>query len=197
MNYAAALLALLLVPASGISDTRITEVGKDRFEADFASGGSLRIKVRPAGVRIFGGDDNKILVRYEGDNADQVKNVKVRLETTGTRGELEVSGGPRSEFRILIQIPRTTSVHVRVPAGDLAVEGIVGDKDVELNAGGLVLQAGDPLQYASVEASVTAGGLNAGRFDVAKGGLFRSFKRLGPGRYRLHAHVGAGDLTLK
>jgi hypothetical protein len=197
MNYATPFLALLLVPAGAFSDSRVTEVGKERFEAAFPSEGMLRMKVRAGAVRIFGGDDNKILVRYEGDNADQVKHVKVRLETTGTRGELEISGGPRNEFRILIQVPRKTGLHVRVPGGDLNVEGIEGDKDVELTGGSLTLRAGNPQDYGPVDASVYAGGLNPGPFANSQGGLFNSFKRQGPGRYRLHAHVGAGDLTLK
>ena len=29
------------------------------------------------------------------------------------------------------------------------------------------------------------------------GGLFRSFEKSGSGRHKLHAHVGAGDLTLR
>jgi hypothetical protein len=197
MNYAAPFLVFLLAAASGFSDTRVTEVGKERFEADFPSGGALRIKVRGGGIKIFGGDENKIMVRYEGDNADQVKNVKVRLETIGTRGELEISGGPRNEFRIMIQVPRKTGIVVRVPGGDLNVEGIEGDKDVELTGGSLTLRAGDPQQYGRVDASVYAGGLNPGPFANSQGGLFNSFKHQGPGRYRLHAHVGAGDLTLK
>jgi hypothetical protein len=32
---------------------------------------------------------------------------------------------------------------------------------------------------------------------VEKGGLFRSFEERGNGKYRLHAHVGAGELTLR
>ena len=197
MNYACPFLALLLIPAGCFSDSRVTEVGKERFEASFPSGGTLRMKVRAGDIQIFGGDEDKILVRYEGDNADQFKHVKVSLVNTGGRGELNISGGPRSEFKIVIQIPRNTGVEVRVTAGDLTVEGVVGDKDVELGAGSLIVRAGDPQQYASAEASVYAGGLNAGPFDTSKGGLFRSFKRLGPGRYKLYAHVGAGDLTLK
>ena len=97
----------------------------------------------------------------------------------------------------MIQIPRKTGIVVRVPGGDLNVEGIVGDKDVELTGGSLTLRAGDPQEYGPVDASVYAGGLNAGPFANSQGGLFNSFKHQGPGRYRLHAHVGAGDLTLK
>jgi hypothetical protein len=84
-----------------------------------------------------------------------------------------------------------------VPGGDLNVEGIEGDKDVELTGGSLTLRAGNPQDYGPVDASVYAGGLNPGPFADSQGGLFNSFKRQGPGRYRLHAHVGAGDLTLK
>jgi hypothetical protein len=34
-------------------------------------------------------------------------------------------------------------------------------------------------------------------FKTAKTGLWRSFKTAGPGKYRLHAHVGVGDMTLR
>jgi hypothetical protein len=42
-----------------------------------------------------------------------------------------------------------------------------------------------------------AGGLDASAFDVAKGGLFRSFEHHGPGKYRLHAHVATGGIDLR
>jgi hypothetical protein len=34
-------------------------------------------------------------------------------------------------------------------------------------------------------------------FTSAKSGLWRSFKTSGPGKYRLHAHVGVGAMTLR
>jgi hypothetical protein len=33
-------------------------------------------------------------------------------------------------------------------------------------------------------------------FGESRGGLFRSFEKSGNGRYKLVAHVGAGNLTL-
>jgi len=48
-----------------------------------------------------------------------------------------------------------------------------------------------------LEASVTSGGLEAPPFGKNHLGLFRSFEKSGNGKYRLHAHVGAGDLTLR
>ncbi|MCI0408507.1 MAG: hypothetical protein L0191_08090, partial [Acidobacteria bacterium] len=45
-------------------------------------------------------------------------------------------------------------------------------------------------------ASVVTGEVDGAPFDVSKGGFFRSFERKGAGKYRLHAHVGAGEVSL-
>jgi hypothetical protein len=34
-------------------------------------------------------------------------------------------------------------------------------------------------------------------FGESHGGLFRSFRKSGTGKYKLVAHVGAGELTLR
>jgi len=59
------------------------------------------------------------------------------------------------------------------------------------------IDVGKREQYARVDASVNSGEINASAFDVEKGGLFRSFDQRGSGRYRLHAHVGAGQIDLR
>jgi hypothetical protein len=41
------------------------------------------------------------------------------------------------------------------------------------------------------------GSIESSAFGVSKGGLFRSFKQQGPGKYRLHVHVIAGDIDLR
>ena len=79
----------------------------------------------------------------------------------------------------------------------MQVEGITGNKDVELHAGELTVAIGNPSEYARLDVSVSTGELDAAPFDVSKGGLFRSFNKQGNGKYRLHAHVGAGQLTLR
>ena len=48
-----------------------------------------------------------------------------------------------------------------------------------------------------MDASVLSGDLSGRPFGEEHGGLFRSFEKVGNGKYRLHAHVGAGDLTLR
>ena len=46
-----------------------------------------------------------------------------------------------------------------------------------------------------MEARLT-GELNVTPLGVSKGGLFRSYKKDGPGKYKLYAHIGSGELDL-
>ncbi len=193
--------AIFLMLAAGIALAEergvIVEKGKDQFETEFAPGGRLELEVRSGDVRISGTDSNKISIHYEGRNATDVGDVLVHCKKTGSRAALEISGGPRNEFQILIEIPRETELHVRMPFGDLNIAGVRGGKDVELHAGQLTIEAGDPKDYAQIEASVLTGELNLSVLGVDKGGLFRSYKKDGPGKYKLYAHVGSGELDLR
>ena len=81
-------------------------------------------------------------------------------------------------------------------AGDLTVDGIEGNKDIESHAGDLTIDVGRAEDYSHVDAALWAGDLEAPPFNVSKGGLFRSFDWKGGGAYTLHAHLKAGDLRL-
>jgi len=73
-----------------------------------------------------------------------------------------------------------------------------GDKDVELPAGQLTMEIGKSEDYrAHVDASALTADLEASAFEVSKGGSFRSFDKSGPGKYGLHAHLGAGEIDLR
>ncbi len=198
-RLAFALSFLFLATGLGVAQNRVdaTEVGQDNFDADFPSGGQLRLHIRSSDLRIIGSDENRIKIRYWGKNAAQARDVKVSLKTVGNTADLRVHGGPHYDFRIEIFVPRTSDLYLRMPAGDAEVKGIVGNKDVEIHAGDLTLAVGAPEEYAIADASVLAGDLDAGPFGISKDGLFRSFHKQGAGKYKLHAHVGAGDLTLK
>ena len=176
---------------------QVTEVGKDSFQADFVSGGQLRMHIRSGELRVIGSDENKIRVNYSGKNGSKTSDVTVSLKTVGNSAELRVSGGPHNDFRIEIQVPKNSGLYLRMPAGDLEINGLSGDKDVEIHAGDVTLGVGKAEDYGHVDASVNAGDLDAKPFGVSKGGLFRSFDKHGSGKYRLHAHVGAGDLVLR
>ncbi|HMK29734.1 MAG TPA: hypothetical protein VK473_08635 [Terriglobales bacterium] len=192
------LSALLLLSTIAFAQKPLaSETGKQRFEAPFPSGGHLRLEVQSGDIRITGGDDDRIKVRYYGGSAEQASKVTVALKAEGGDGDLRIHGGPDNNFQILIEVPRQTHLYVRMPFGALQVLNISGDKDIELHSGELVISVGNPKDYARVEASVYSGELNSPSFGISKGGLFRSFTREGSGPYTLHAHVGTGELILR
>jgi hypothetical protein len=190
--------AALLAPA-GIAQTRLeaTDIANHPFSANFAAGGKLRLRVRSAEVRIIGTADNKISVQLSGRSAHDARKLKVRFRRSGSTAEMRICGGPRKDLTITIRIPSDTDLYARIPFGDVQVKNVTNNQDVELHAGDLTVDVGDANDYSHVDASVFTGELDAVPFHESHGGLFRSFRTKGTGRYRLHAHVGAGQLTLR
>jgi len=190
---------LILFAASGVAQTKIDvkDIQNHPFMEDFNSGGKLRLYVRSGDFHIVGGAENQITVRIRGENANRASDLRVHLEGSTSSSTLTISGGPRNGLEVTIEVPTKTGLFVRMPAGNLELRRVIGDKDAELHAGELVIDVGNASDYSRVDASVYSGGLEASSFGESHGGLFRSFHREGDGRYHLHAHVGAGDLTLR
>ncbi|MGA2430607.1 MAG: hypothetical protein ABSH13_19075 [Candidatus Acidiferrum sp.] len=209
MRLATALLALLSLtgPAALIAPTvaadtpqtrvSVSDLNKHPFDVDFAPDQKIRIDLRSGDCRIVGNDTHKISVRVDTKDPDKARDVTVNFKHFGSHGDLRVYGGPKNDIQITIEIPKDSGVVVRMPFGDLTIEGITGDKDVELHAGDLSIQVGAAADYGHVDASVITGDIEAEPFGESHGGLFRSFQKNGTGRYKLHVHLGAGDLTLR
>lgn len=53
-----------------------------------------------------------------------------------------------------VEIPRSTNLYTRIRGSDLSVQGVAGDKDIELTAGDLTIQVGSPEDYSHVDPSV-------------------------------------------
>lgn len=190
------LAVLLLTAALSFAQTKSASTDPDRYEFGFQSGGKLRMELGAGDVEIVGGKEDKVIVTYTTSKPEQIKDVRVEADMKGTWGTLKVHG-PHNNFRYTIQIPEKTSLYVRMSAGDLRISGIEGNKDVESHAGDLTIQLDDPKKYGEVDASVRMGDLSLPAFNVSKGGMFRSWKRNEKGEYRLHVHLGAGDLTVR
>ena len=192
-------LAILFAPLVLAQSKKIevTDLPSHPFQVAFPSGSQLNMHLRSGDFRVIGREDDKITVRVEAKDPEKAKEIKVRFQRFDHSAELNISGGPKNDVRITVEIPRSTGLFVRMPAGQLELSDITGDKDVQLHAGELIVGVGNPADYSHVEASVTTGGLEAAPFGESHGGLFRSFHKEGNGKYKLYAHVGAGDLTLR
>jgi hypothetical protein len=198
MRAILALTTLTVLGAPLLASDQFNGTCASEFRAAFPVGGNLRLQIRSGDTDVIGTDSPQIRIWCELKEPDQAKDVHIAFRRDANRGELVVKGGPTNNFRVRVEVPRHSHLWVRSPAGDLKVSGVVGDKDIELYAGDLVITVGDPGDYRRVDGSVHAGDLNAPAFGVSKGGLFRSFqKENAGGRYHLHAHVGAGDVVLK
>jgi hypothetical protein len=166
----------------------------DFIDRPFAPGGRIRMDLSAGEYRIEGGPDERIRVNWSvGDT--RRRRVDVTADVRGSEATL-IADGPARRFRVKIQIPQRSDVEVRLTAGDIALRGIEGHKDIELHAGEVDLDVGRPEDYASVDATVWAGDLHARPFRVIKEGLFRSFHWQGQGKYRLRAHIKAGELRM-
>ena len=189
------LLFLILAAAAFVQaqEVRVEEVGRSPVEANFPPGGQIRMGLCPGGIQVVGTDDHVVRVSYHPERDD----VRVRINASGDRADLKMTGCPHNNFTVRIEVPKSTGLYVRMMAGQLDVRDVTGDKDVELSFGQLNVDLGKPEQYGHVDASVNTGQVEASAFNISKGGLFRSFDQSGPGKYRLHAHVGAGQVELR
>ena len=191
-------LLALLVP-TGLPDSELTvkDLQSHPFAVDFPSGSNLRLHLRSGEFKIVGHSDNRVAVHLNGRNADNARDLTVRFRRSDNTADLRVFGGPKNDLEVTIEVPSSAILFDRMPAGDLSIEGVSGDKDVELHFGDLTISVGNAADYSHVDASVMSGDLEAAPFGESHGGLFRSFEKNGTGKYKLHAHVGAGDLTLR
>ncbi len=189
--------ALLTPVCPAQTKLEATDIANHPFSEDFASGGKLRLRVRSGEIHVIGTANNKITVELSGRKAYDARKLKVRFDRKDSTAEMRISGGPRNDLTITIRIPTNTNLYARIPFGEVHVENIAGDQDVELHAGDLTVAVRDSAAYSHIDASVFTGEVDAVAFGESHGGLFRSFKREGSGQYRLHAHVGAGQLTLR
>ncbi len=168
------------------------------FAAGFVQGGSINMHIRSSAIDVVGVDRTDVRVSCDLTNDDQRRNVTIRFRANGYSGNLDITGGPSNNTHFRIEVPAKTNLYVRMSAGDAEIRGVAGDKDVELYAGDLTITGIKASDYKSADASVIAGDLVADPFNVSKDGLFRSFNaRNSTGKYKLHAHLMAGDLTIR
>jgi hypothetical protein len=163
----------------------------------FISGGTIRLHLEAGGYTVTPGDSENIVVTCVARTEEQLKRVKVEIKPTAASADVYVSETPHNNFQATIEVPRHSNLWARLSAGELDIESVEGDKNIEVRAGRIRIDIPHPEQYGHRDASVLTGSIESSAFDVSKGGLFRSFEQQGPGKYRLHAHVMTGEIDLR
>ena len=189
LTAAAAILAAAVVSAQ--DSTR-----SGSLERPFVSDGRVTMDLVAADYKVISSPDNRVRIDWSVRDADALRNVRTTAEVHDKEVRVGTNGPKNQNLKFTIQVPRQSDLYIRLSAGDLTIEGIRGNKDVELRAGDLTIDVGSADDYKNVDAGLWAGDLNASAFNIVKEGLFRSFEWTGKGAYRLHAHLMAGDMRL-
>ena len=185
--------ALITTPLAGTDqEGRV----KESLERAFSQNGRIRMDLSAGEYHISGSPDNRIRLEWSVRDPAQLPRVKARADVRDREATITTDAPSNKGLKVAIQVPMQADLYVRLTAGDLRIDGIQGNKDVELHAGDVRIDVGRAEDYRSVDASVWAGDITAPPFRVNKGGLFRSFDWRGKGPYRLHAKLKAGDLHL-
>ena len=196
VTIAAAILGTVLVasPRSQVTQGPRTS---DSLDRPFPHNGRIRMDLSAGEYQISGSKDRRIHIEWSVREADQLSKVHARADVHGSDARIATDGPSHNNgVRFVIHVPERSDLYVRMTAGDIRIEDVRGNKDVEIHAGDVRIDVGRPDDYNRVDASVWAGDLHAAPFNVIKGGLFRSFDWSGTGPYRLHAKLKAGDLRL-
>lgn len=195
----AALSGCCLLAAASSNETREESLPADgrALQNDMPPITTVRLHLRDGDYRIVASDADDITIKTDGKNREGARQVRVRLKRTGDSLDVTLTHVPKKECQITIIVPRETNLYARMRSGDLSVDGVAGDKDLELLAGDLTIQGADAADYGPVDLSVKFGDVSGGSFGTARGTVGNSLRRDGNGKYRLHAHVFAGDLMLR
>jgi hypothetical protein len=194
---AAAGAALLACNLAGFAQTEVA--CNQTLAAPLRSRAMLTIDSRPAGLKIVGTDQDAIHLSCTADGVENAEQIRIRWTGNQDDGKLTITGGSlkNGSLQVRIEVPRKTSLRVDMPAGEVKVEEIVGDKDIDLYAGQITISSARPWDYRIVNLSVDIGEVKAPVYGADKGGFFRTFrKQTAVGEYGLHAHVITGEIDL-
>lgn len=197
------LLCLLLLiplapPFAAADDWKYEETRHDA--RDFVSGGFIRVRVTVGDLHIKRGDSNKIRLEYtvKSRRESNVKKATVDFDVHGKDANIEfhAPSGGNTNFDVELEVPENSNLDVHEKVGDLTVESIEGDKDLNLGVGDIRIATGEST-YRFVHASSGIGDVNGSGYGEASGWLGKTLKYHGDGKYELRARVGVGDINLE
>lgn len=158
----------------------------------FVSGGKIDMQLDGGAYDVRATADNHIRVTLTGN----VEHAKAELTAHDADASVQVKDTPRN-FRATIEVPPAADLVVHFKGGELVMEPITGNKDVQSYGGDIKIGIGNPDDYSSVDASVKVGDIDASAFGGSKAGLLPHFTWSGKGKYTLRANLAAGSLALR
>ena len=144
----------------------------------FAAAGKITMELDGGLYVVRATADNHIRVALTGNTG----NATTDLTATETEATVQVKDTPRN-FHATIEVPAVADLVVRFKGGELVMEPITGNKDVQSYGGEIKIGIGNPDEYSSVDASVKVGEIDASAFGGSNSGLLPHFTWSGKGKY--------------
>ena len=197
------LFPLCAAPLSRADDWKYEETRSD--VRDFAAGGMLHVRLGVGDLHIRRGDGDKIRLHYtvKSRREKNVKESHVDIDVRGNDATVEFNApsGANTQFDAELEIPASTNLDVHEKVGDLTVENVEGDKDLDLGVGDIRVSSEhmstEHPRYRLVHASAGIGDVNGDGYGETSGWLGKTLRYHGEGKYELRAHVGVGDINLE
>jgi len=166
---------------------------------DFAAGGTVHVHMGVGDLHIKRGDSDHIRLHYtvKSRRERNIKNAQVEFEVHGTEADLELHGttSGNTQFDVELEVPAKTNLDIHEKVGDLTVDEIEGNKDLELGVGDIRVARENSI-YRMVRASTGIGDVSGNGYGESSGWLGKTLKYHGDGQYELRARVSVGDITL-
>ena len=185
--------ASVCVSACVEMDSRSTRTGTPlTAEKPFAPGGRIEFQLDGGEYEVKPSADSRVRITTD----EHIGDASVDVTTEGTNARVETKNAP-NHFKATIDVPATADLVIHLKAGELVVGAIAGNKDIDSYAGEIRMTVGNPDDYASVDAKLKAGEIDASAFGGSKDGVMPHFTWSGPGKRTIHADLGAGRLVLR
>jgi hypothetical protein len=190
---------LLLAPFCAASDHWSYEEAHSEVR-DFVAGGMVHVRLSVGDLHIRRGESNQIRLHYtvKSWRESHVKDAHVDIDVHGRDADIEFHAptSGNTQFDVELEVPQETNLEVHEKVGDLRIEDIEGDKDLQLGVGDIRVAFGRSA-YRLVRATTSIGDVNTSTGDVSAGFLGKTLKYDGDGKYELRAHVSIGDISLE
>jgi hypothetical protein len=192
MLHKGIVVCLLLAPFCAASDHWDYQETHDQVR-DFVAGGMIHVHMSVGDLHIKRGDSDKIRLHYtvKSWRESYVRDSHVDFEVHGRDADIDfhAPSSGNTQFDVELEVPQNTSLDVHEKVGDLRIEDVEGDKDLQLGIGDIRVTSARSA-YHLVRASTSIGDVNTSTGDVSGSFLGKTLKYQGDGKYELHAHVG-------
>lgn len=198
--YKTLLACLLLIafatPLCAAHDWRYQET--HTISHEFVNGGMLHVHALVGDLHIKRGDSDVVRLSYtvKSRREQNLKEVRVDLDVRGRDASIEIhTHSDNTQVELELEVPPNTNLDLHEKVGDVKVENIEGDKEIELGVGDI--RVAGPSAYHLVRASAGIGDVHGPGYGETSGWLGKTLRYRGEGKYELRASVGVGDIRLE